>query len=159
MRGNRSLMGVLITTAALSGLVFSAGPSIGHQHGSKGCKNERAYTEVIQGYLDAMENHSVSDIEKLFTEDAVVVSTSVGNADAVAFYKKFFPEIKSAETKLLETYRSTTKPNLYGASFIFTFTTHDGVSEGGAYVDEFYFDSKSCNLKKVVMYENMKTGL
>ena len=157
MRRNPLLQGVLLTTAALASLHTTATPSLSQDSPPEACRTEGAYKNVINQYLDAMENHSVAAIEKLFTEDGTVVSTSVGNADAVAFYKKFFPEIKTAKTKLLETYRSTTNPNLYGASFIFTFTTHDGTTEGGAYADEFYF-APSCKLRKVVMYENMKTN-
>jgi len=149
--------GWLAATAAVT-LLTTAKPALSQESQNPGCSSESAYKEVIQQYLAAMGNHSVQQIEKLFTPDATVVSTSVGNAKAVDFYKKFFPEVKTAKTELLETYRSTSNPNHYGASFIFTFRTHQGDSEGGAYADEFYFDSGSCKLKKVIMYENMKAG-
>lgn len=154
---------ILFTTALIAAIattsLLSAGTEAFAQTQTKpACKSEREYKEVIQKYLNAMENHSTTEIEELFTADATVVSTSVGNAKALPFYKKFFPEIKTAKTKLLEVYKSTTNPDHYSASFIFTFTTIDGTSEGGAYADEFYFSPTSCKLNKVIMYENMKTN-
>ncbi len=144
-----------ITTA---GLLTGVSDTTAQARPNPACKSQREYKEVILRYLNAMENHSIPAIKKLFTANGTVVSTSVGNAEAVPFYKKFFPEIKTAKTKLLEVYKSTTNPNHYSASFIFTFTTVDGVSEGGAYTDEFYFGPNTCKLNKVVMYENMKTN-
>lgn len=77
------------------------------------CRGEQAPESMIKRYLWAMENHSASAIQELFTTDGTVISTSVGNANAAIFYEKFLPQIKSAKTQLGEIYKSTTDDHHY----------------------------------------------
>lgn len=122
------------------------------------CKGKNSPQSLIKRYLEAMQNHSTSMMKPLFTPDGSVVSTSVGNSAAIPFYEEFLPEIKSATVELGEIYRSMSNKDHYSASFIFKFTLKDGASEGGSYADEFYIDSKTCKLQKVIMYENLKVN-
>lgn len=137
---------------------------LGHKHGisndglHQSCEGSKSAKSLIKRYLGAMRNHSVSMMKPLLAPGASVVSTSVGRTKAAKFYKDFLPEIETASVKLGEIYKSQSNRNHYGASFVFKFTLKDGTSEGGSYFDEFYIDRKTCKLKKVVMYENLKVG-
>ena len=112
--------------------------------------------KVVQEYIDDLGAANVQNITSLFTNDAMVISTSRGTANAIEFFSNFLPQVSSAETQQHQVFISTQDVNHYAARFHLKYQLKDGDIGNGEYMDDFIFEENSPRLAAVYMFENLK---
>jgi len=117
---------------------------------------EEKRQSAVANYIDSLGKADLEGMQAIFSGDAIVVSTSAGEKNALAFFAGFFPLIDTAHTQLNQRFVSVTDKNRYGARFHLDYQLNDGEKGSGEYVDEFVFYDNSDKLKAVYMFENLK---
>jgi hypothetical protein len=112
--------------------------------------------KVVRQYIIALGYADADVISDLFTEDAIVITTSQGKVKAKEFFYFFLPTLESSSTELHQVFINKIKNGPYTARFHFKYKLKNGEATEGEYMDEFLFNQNSAQLKSVYMFENLK---
>src|SRR5579872_6631657 len=115
-----------------------------------------ARLKTIHQYLNNLQNADYKDMKNIFSQNAIVVSTSRGKLDAIEFFNAFLPEVTAGNTQLHQTFISYDDKDRLAARFHLNLQLKDDEKVNGEFVDEFIFDKDSEKLTAVYMFENLK---
>jgi len=108
--------------------------------------------DTMKAYVDALNQNSAEECEKLFTSDGVVISPIYGEKKANIFFKEMFGDSSNTKIDLINIFLSEDE-SAGAAHFICHWTLKDGTPTTLNVADIFEFSEDGKIKKLLIIYD------